>query len=125
MGGIEDIEKPFQPIFARLSVIEQEQRQGKKAQGLRGPQSGIGIVDAQSDEPEGEGGQTMGFFLKGAHPHRQQDPEESVIHRHVTAQKSHTHHRRSEGDKPHDAVLARRKSRFRSAPFSKSCCTKS
>ena len=85
MGGIEDIEKPFYAVFARLAVIQKEQGQGKKAQGLRGPQSGIGIVDAQSDESEGKRGQPMGFFLEGAHPHGQKNAEESVIHRYVMA----------------------------------------
>ena len=85
MGGIEDIEKPFHPIFARLAVIQKEQGQGKKAQGLRGPQSGIGIIDAQGDQSRRECRQSVGFFLEGAHPHGQKNAEESVIHRYVVA----------------------------------------
>ena len=85
MGGIEDIEKPFHAVFARLAVIQKEQGQGKKAQGLRGPQSGIGIIDAQGDQTHGKRRQSVGFFLEGAHPHGKKNAEESVIHRYVMA----------------------------------------
>ena len=110
MGGIEDIEKPFHAVFARLAVINKKQGQGKEAQILQIQKGGIGVVDAQGDQSRRECGQPMGFFLEGAHPHGQKNAEESVIHRDVMAQKSGTNHGHGEGDEPGRAFLSLGKS---------------
>ena len=112
MGGIEDIEKLLQAVFARLAVINKKQGQGKEAQILQIQEGGIGVVDAQGDQSHRECGQPMGFFLEGAHPHGQKDSEKSVIHRDVMAQKSGTNHGHGEGDEPDGAIAALTESRL-------------
>ena len=56
MGWIEDIEKPFHAVFARLTVVKKEQWQGEQAQILQIKEGRIGVIDAQGDQAHGKRG---------------------------------------------------------------------